>query len=111
MGMINTDNVVAMIEHWLGTPPNGYFGSSYGNPLGEYLLVATDAFAVDAFFEKLKTDIPLLQKLGDRLELVHDMPDFDKARLYIKLGEVAIEVTTPNTSTRTDQDYFYVTAS
>lgn len=110
-GVIDTNKIVAMIEHWLSTPPNGYFGSSYGNNLAQQLLKNTDAFTADAFLEKMKADIPILNELGDDIAIVQNHLDFERVQVYIQLGRVYIEVVVPNTNPTIEQDYYHATAS
>lgn len=107
--MISTSHVVAMIEHWLATPPNGYFGSSYGNNLAEQLLKNTSAFTADAFLAKMKKDIPILDELGDELNIVQSHEGFERVRVYIQLGDIHIEVK-PHTN-HTQQDFYHVAAN
>lgn len=106
--MIDVAKIVAMIEHWMATPPNGYFGSSYGNNMAEQLLKNTDAFTADAFLAKMKADIPVLQQLGDGINIVQNHLDFERVQLYVQLGSnIHIEITKPNGGAQTQQDFDY----
>lgn len=110
--MINTEKIVSMINHWLATPVNGYFYQSYGSNVKEQLLKNLTAFSADAFLQKLKIDVPILNQLnGDQLSVVTQMPDFENVYVYIKLGNILIEVGVADTNKDTNQDYYDVTAS
>ena len=64
--MLNTycsENIKAMIDHWLSTPVNGYFGQSYGCNVRDQLLKNLSSFSADRFIEKMKADIPILGEL------------------------------------------------
>lgn len=105
--MITTKHIVAMIQHWLATPPNGYFGSSYGNNLAEQLLKNTEDYVADAFLEKLKSDIPILERV--QIDVVEEHLGFERVNVYLQIGETLIPITTPNIDP--NQDFYHVTAS
>lgn len=108
--MIDSKKVQAMIEHWLNTPPNGYFGQSYGADVRNMLLRELSSDNADALLKKLRADIPLLDQLNDdQLSINTKTQDFDKLYIYLIVGNITIRLgeTTPET---TDQDYYDVRA-
>ena len=60
---ITNDNLLEMIEHWLNTPENGYFGSSYGgaNIAASAINGLVDESSNKEFMDKLRVDIPALE--------------------------------------------------
>lgn len=106
--MINTRQVADMIVHWLGTPPNGYFGQGYGNNLAEELLKNTNAYNADKFLEKMKQDIPILNRFGaDELAIVSRPVGFDKMLVLVQLRDLFIEISMPDKqSIDTTKDYY-----
>lgn len=109
--MITTQNIVAMINHWLATPPNGYFSQGYGCNLKEQLLQNMDAFTADNFIKKMKVDIPVLQQLSDsQLSIVSNAIDFESVQVFIQLGDILIEVK-PDTQPYNNQDFYNTAAS
>jgi hypothetical protein len=65
MAQITGDDIQAMVSHWLEVPENGYLGSSYGSNIRALLQrpQVGDRRYVDAFLDKLRTDVPVLQAL------------------------------------------------
>ena len=91
--MISTAHIVAMIEHWLSTPPNSYLGSSYGAPLNELVLNRLSAPIGNAFIAKMKTDLPVLNQLSaNELSLWSTTQGHETRIIYLKLGEVNIDL-------------------
>ena len=108
--MINANDVRRMIDHWLSTPPNGYFAQSYGADVKIMLLRELSSSNADALLEKLKQDIPLLKQLDDdQLRIETETVDFDRLNVYLMVGEIAIMLSEPQTQT-TDQDFYDVRA-
>lgn len=108
--MINANDVRRMIDHWLSTPPNGYFAQSYGADVKIMLLRELSSSNADALLEKLKQDIPLLKQLDDdQLRIETETVDFDRLNVYLMVGEIAIMLSEPETQT-TDQDFYDVRA-
>ncbi|KDB52013.1 hypothetical protein X805_23830 [Sphaerotilus natans subsp. natans DSM 6575] len=72
---ITDDDVREMLQHWLGTPENGYLGQRYGNALPEVvhapmLLAGTMA---NHQIAKLRRDIPYFD--AETVDLYqHDLP-------------------------------------
>lgn len=108
--MINANDVRRMIDHWLSTPPNGYFAQGYGADVKIMLLRELSSSNADALLEKLKQDIPLLKQLDDdQLRIETETVDFDRLNVYLMVGEIAIMLSEPETQT-TDQDFYDVRA-
>lgn len=61
--MTTAQDIAAMIQHWLETPVNGYLGSDYGQDLPSLLHNPFSDGGADAFIQKMKQDIPILQAL------------------------------------------------
>ena len=49
--MILPEHIIAMLNHWLQTPANGYFGSSYGADLNSLLLRPLSTATADIFIQ------------------------------------------------------------
>lgn len=61
---ITSGDLSEMASHWLGCPPNGYLGQSYGSPIKDHLQSPMAAGVWDDMIEKFKFDVPLAQRLG-----------------------------------------------
>lgn len=108
--MINEQKIKAMIEHWLQTPPNSYFGQSYGADVRNMLLRELSADNADKLLVQLRRDIPLLNGLDDsQLSIDTATADFDKLYVYLRVGNIAISLGESKTET-VDQDYYNVRA-
>ena len=55
--MIDYPKIMAMIEHWLESEINGYFGSDYGPDFNSILLAPLSAPVANNFIEKMKSII------------------------------------------------------
>lgn len=87
------EQVKAMILHWLGTPPNGYIGVSYGRNLHELLFHPLSEDNADTLLSWIKEDIPVLRNLtSDQLSIVSKTIDNDKKQFYIKIGKVLVQI-------------------
>lgn len=94
--MIESDDVVGMVTHWLSTPVNGYFGSGYGADRASLLLAPLSSNRADAFLAKMRRDIPLLGMLSDdMLSIEAERQGFEVIMLHIRIGAVLIPVGTP----------------
>lgn len=92
--MIDRSKIVAMVEHWLMTPPNAYYGSSYGADLNGLLLVPLTANVADEFIAKMKVDLPILSSLdSDELSLYTTTSGFEKRIIILSIGTVSIDLT------------------
>lgn len=107
---IDAQNIVEMIEHWLSTPPNGYFGQGYGADVRSMLLKELSADNADNLLKKLRADIPLLNQLSEnQLSVTTLEADFDKLYVYLNVGGVNIELGEAQTET-SEQDFYNVRA-
>ncbi|MFJ2990729.1 hypothetical protein ACIPF8_22965 [Collimonas sp. NPDC087041] len=79
-------DIQAMVNHWLNTPPNGDLGSDYGADPQSLLQNPVAAGIGDAFIGKMREDVPALDvmpvgavnvfyvdALPDRSELIVDV--------------------------------------
>ena len=104
--MIDSKAVIDMVEHWLDTPPNGYFGQPYVADLRVMLLRELSADNADNLLEKLRRDIPLLSQFDETmLSIQTEESGFDKLHVYLMLGQIAVSVGETETVS-TNQDYY-----
>lgn len=82
--MITASHVVDMLNHWLQTPPNGYFGSSYGCDLNSLLLNPLSTPVADSFVAKLKQDIPLFAELD--ISVLSEDVGFERKNIFLSIG-------------------------
>lgn len=100
--MITTDDVVAMVSHWLSTPKNAYFGQNYGQDLKRELLKNTNDFNADRLIAEMKKDIPILATLSDNqlgIVVQHGVDEhgvavgsFERVRVVIQVFGVPIPI-------------------
>lgn len=91
--MINAKDVEGMIDHWLRTKPNGYRGSSYGAPLEKLRLHAQTTSVANAFIEKMKQDIPILNQLSsEQFGVFFSNQGFEKKVITLKVGTIQIDL-------------------
>lgn len=108
--MIDSNDIRRMIEHWIATPPNGYFAQGYGADVKIMLLRELSSSNADALLDKLKRDIPLLASLNDdQLSIQTETVGFEQVNVYIMVGSIAILLNEPETQTL-DQDFYDVRA-
>lgn len=108
--MIDAQKIKAMINHWLATPPNGYFGQSYGADVRNMLLRELSTDNADKLLAKLRRDIPLMNQLDDsQLSISTTTAGFDQLYVYLRVGGINIELGESTTET-VDQDYYNVRA-
>ena len=85
--MIDYPKIMAMIEHWLESEINGYFGSDYGPDFNSILLAPLSAPVANNFIEKMKSDIPILKQLSaDQLQLWSQDEGFETKVIYLRVG-------------------------
>lgn len=92
---ITAEQIMDMVSHWLNTPVNGYFGSTYGAPVEELIQQPMGLGLADAFITKMKTDLPILSVLGDDQISVYfqDITTrFDAKKLVVQVGNVSVTV-------------------
>lgn len=90
---VNGEEVLGMVGHWLGTPPNGYLGSSYGSDAQVLLQKPNAAGLGDAFVAKMQTDVPLVGALqGGAVDVYYQNVTNDTNRLVINVADSLISV-------------------
>ena len=108
--MIDGPKIKAMVEHWLKTPPNGYFGQGYGADVRNMLLRELSSDNADALIKKLRRDIPLIAQLDDsQVSISTTTRGHDQVYVYLFIGNITIDLGGPNTQT-SNQDYYDVRA-
>lgn len=108
--MIDGDKIKAMIEHWLSTPPNGYFAQSYGADVRNLLLRDLSSANADKLLKKLRRDIPLMDQLDDsQLSIGTEQIGFDQLHVYLIVGNINIKLGESKPQTA-DQDFYDVRA-
>ena len=91
--MIDRNKILAMLDHWFNSEINGYFGSPYGPDLNSLLMGPLDSPVANEFINKMKQDIPILQQLSaDQLALYSQNEGFETKVIYLKIGDVAINL-------------------
>ncbi len=109
--MIEARQIVKMVEHWLSTPPNGYFAQGYGSDLKALLLKNPSSEMADKFIAKLKQDIPLFANFdGDRLSIESEMVGFDTEKIYLFVADIPIFIGDTQDN-NINQDYYDSRAS
>lgn len=107
---IEAADIKNMVEHWLSTPPNGYFGQGYGADVRSMLLKELSADNADGLLKKLRLDIPILNQLNEnQLSISTQEADFDKLHVYLNIGGINIELGEAQTET-SNQDFYNVRA-
>lgn len=108
--MIDGPKIKAMVEHWLKTPPNGYFGQGYGADVRNMLLRELSSDNADALIKKLRRDIPLIAQLDDsQVSISTATRGHDQVYVYLFIGNITIDLSESNTQT-SNQDYYDVRA-
>ena len=102
---MDAQTIVGMIEHWLNTPVNGYFGQSYGADINSMLLQDLSSASADEFIAKIKRDIPLLAQLGNDLTVETETVGFDSLKVYLFVGNIPIFLGQTTDST-INQDFY-----
>lgn len=88
-----TSDVEKMIRHWLSTPPNAYFGSTYGADLNSLLLKRSSQAVAEDFLAKMKKDLPYLSKLpSGTFELLLADKGYETAVLFLRVGKILINL-------------------
>lgn len=89
------EDIRRMVEHWLGTPPNGYIGVSYGRELTQLLFKPMTDDSANTLMDWMKADMPILKQLSDAdFRVVEQTVEYDKKRFFIKIGEILIPIKT-----------------
>lgn len=106
--MIDTAQIVAMIEHWLTTPPNGYFGSSYGADLSSLLLRPLSVEVADRFIAKMRIDLPVVNRLSaEELGIYEAAQGFERKIIVLQVGNIGIDLTAMYDNMSSNQGEFY----
>jgi hypothetical protein len=93
METITPTDIQDMVNHWLNTPVNGYFGSDYGQDLKALLQQPQLSGLADETLAKLTDDVPILQILplgSTNIYGVHTQPD--RLDLVIEVAGTAIQI-------------------
>lgn len=91
--MIQRNDLLAMVRHWLETPVNGYFGSGYGADLNALLLRPMSEPIADEFIDKMRRDIPVLNELSsDQLAILTEDDGFERKNLYLRIDTHTINL-------------------
>lgn len=61
---ITSADLADMASHWLGTPPNGYLGQSYGSDVKQLLHTPMASGRANDLIEKFRADVPLANRAG-----------------------------------------------
>ena len=110
--MILPEHIIAMLNHWLQTPVNGYFGSSYGADLNSLLLRPLSTATADIFIQKLKRDVPILNDLD--LGISSSNAGFERKQIYLTIGTknlINLSQFQQNTNTRFNPNEEFVDAN
>lgn len=106
--LVDVLQIEKMIDHWIGTPPNGYLGSSYGADLPSLLQKPISVLNIEAdkFLAKMKQDIPILQALPAGSVNIYGQKvpgTFDKYEIFVTIFErqISLGLTGSSASVRT----------
>ncbi len=93
MATITGNEIQGMVGHWLKTPVGAYLGSGYGQDAKAMLQLPQSDGAPDAFLQKLRTDVAVLQALpAGSVNLYGVQTPPDRLDLVIEVAGQAIEV-------------------
>lgn len=110
--MISPEQLVNMINHWLDTPPNGYFAQGYGADVRAMLLKDPTTNNADKFLAKLREDMPLFANFNDdRLSIEIQTQEFDKLKVYLFIGNIPVLLGDSINQHSFGQDYYDSRAS
>lgn len=91
--VVDSQELTGMVEHWLGTPPNGYLGSSYGSEIRALLQKPNSAGLGDQFIDKMAEDIPLVGALpSGAVNVYFEQRDKESKRLLIEVADRLVAV-------------------
>ncbi|WP_151827117.1 hypothetical protein [Acinetobacter oleivorans] len=91
--MITPKSILDMVDYWLNHPVNGKYGSDFGAPLYDLLMVPLDARVADSFLIKMKKDLPILSELSsDQLALYSQSEGFETVRIYLRIMDLNIDL-------------------
>lgn len=95
MSTVTGNDIQEMVEHWVNTPMNAYFGLDYGQDLKSLLQIAmTDGGAgADEQLDKLKQDVPVLKVLPQGSSNIYAVNGgIDKLQLLIEVAGGVFQV-------------------
>lgn len=91
--VVDSQELSGMVEHWLGTPPNGYLGSGYGSELKALLQQPNSAGLGDQFIDKLAEDVPLVGALpAGAVNVYFQQRDRESKQLLIEVADKLVTV-------------------
>ncbi|MGL5224204.1 MAG: hypothetical protein ACRC8Q_02520 [Aeromonas sp.] len=87
MKQITADDLEGMVEHWLGTPVDGYLGSDYGQSLTSILQLPHSDGAADDLLRKLREDIAITYSLPPESVSLYSAPrDVDGLDIVLEVA-------------------------
>ena len=93
MATITGNDIQGMVSHWLHTPVCAYLGSDYGQDVKALLQQPQADGAPDAFLQKLRSDVNVLQALpAGSINLYGVQTPPDRLDLVIEVAGQVIEV-------------------
>ena len=108
--MIDGKDIKAMVNHWLDTPPNGYFAQSYGSDVRAMLLRDLSTDNADNLLKQLRRDIPILGQINDgQLSISTEKVGHEQLYVYLLIGGITITLGESKPQTA-DQDFYDVRA-
>ncbi|MBK9294895.1 MAG: hypothetical protein IPM57_10735 [Oligoflexia bacterium] len=91
---LTSNDVFDMVNHWLGTPVNGYLGSRYGQNVKSMLQKPLLAVSADGFIRKLKADVPIIGRAApNTINVLQDTTQPDGLNLYLEINGTVIPIT------------------
>lgn len=94
MASITGNDIHHMVRHWLNTPVGAYLGSDYGQDVKALLQQPQTDGAPDAFLQKLRSDVTVLQALPTGSLNLYGVPSLpDRLDLIVEVAGQTIEVT------------------
>jgi len=93
MATITGSDIQNMVRHWLNTPVSGYLGSDYGQDAKSMLQLPQADGAPEAFLQKMRLDVPVLQALPAGSLNLYGVPSLpDRLDLIVEVAGQAIQV-------------------
>lgn len=89
---LTPQDLADMVDDWLGCPPNGYLGQSYGSDVAAVLQTPMAASAADDLIEKCRQDIPLARAAGPINVYAADL-DIDRKAIVFSVAGAAVIAT------------------
>ena len=93
MVTISSNDIQAMVSHWVNVPINGYLGSDYGQDMKPLLQRPQADNVAESVLQKMRADVPVLQALPDGATNIYGMQTApDRLDLVIEVAGQAIQV-------------------